>query len=71
MYMYMYVCTIEATVYVYLCFLCPSRLGTTGGMWYRELSRGVGQVWELQHVAVTLEGTQGRHLSTIYIYVCM
>ena len=36
-----------------------SRLGPAGGVWYRELSEGVGQVWELQYLAVALEGTQG------------
>ena len=36
-----------------------SRLGPAGGVWYRELSEGVGQVWELQYLAVALEGIQG------------
>ena len=36
-----------------------SRLGPAGGVWYRELSEDVGQVWELQYLAVALEGTQG------------
>ena len=39
-----------------------SRLGPAGGVWYRELSEGVGQVWELQYLAVALEGTQGENL---------
>ena len=39
--------------------LCSSRLGAGGDVWYRELSEGVGQVWELQYLAVALEGTQG------------
>lgn len=58
----MYVHAIEITFYMYvhLYSLCSSRLGPAGGMWYRELSRGVGQVWEIQHIAVTLEGTQSR-----------
>ena len=40
------------------CHVSP-RLGVAGDVWHRELSEGVGQVWELQYLAVALEGTQG------------
>ena len=38
-------------------FLC--RLGKQASLWHRELVQGVGVVWELQYLAVVMEGTQG------------
>ncbi len=34
------------------------RLGKAASQWHRQLSGGVGQVWELMYVAVVCEGTQ-------------
>ena len=43
-------------VRVCVCRLSSSRVG---GAWYRELREGVGEVWELHYLAVSLENTQG------------
>ena len=55
-----------------------ARLGPAGGVLYRELSEGVGQVWELQYLAVALEGTQGEthtfHIMcqhNVHVHVCI
>jgi hypothetical protein len=41
---------------IFLYLLSSSRVG---GVWHRELREGVGEVWEFQFLAVSLEGTQG------------
>ena len=74
----MSVCTCTCTCTIEASLSCvSSRLGPAGGVWYRELSEGVGQVWELQYLAVALEGTQGETHTfqimcqhNVHVHVC-
>ena len=48
--------TVAASINPRVCRLSSSR---QGGGWYRELRSGVGEVWELHYLSVSLEDTQG------------